>query len=57
MNENRIHQVFRVSVLLKGAHALIEVAGGVALALASTDTIASIVIMLTQEELDASKNY
>ncbi len=31
MNERRIHQVFVVSVLLKGGHALIECASGVAL--------------------------
>ena len=40
MQEKRIHQVFVVSVLFKGAHALIEVAGGLALYLLSADTIA-----------------
>jgi uncharacterized membrane protein len=51
MNERRIHQIFQVSVLLKGLHALIECAGGVALALVSTSTITDLVNRLTQEEL------
>jgi uncharacterized membrane protein len=40
MQEKRIHQVFVVSVLFKGAHALIEIAGGLALYLLSAGTIA-----------------
>ena len=40
MQERRIHQVFVVSVTLKGLHALIEIAGGAALALFSSDSIA-----------------
>lgn len=51
MKEQRIHQIFEVSVLLKGAHALIECIGGVALALISTGTISTLVNSLTQEEL------
>jgi uncharacterized membrane protein len=51
MNERRIHQIFGVSLLLKGAHALIECIGGLVLAFISTDTIISWVKMLTQEEL------
>jgi uncharacterized membrane protein len=43
MNERRIHQIFEVSVLLKGAHALIECIGGLALALVSTSRIAVLV--------------
>jgi uncharacterized membrane protein len=39
MDERRIHQLFVVSILLKGVHALIEVAGGVALYVFSTDAI------------------
>jgi uncharacterized membrane protein len=39
MREKRIHQIFVVSVLAKGAHALLEIIGGVALYLVSTDTI------------------
>jgi uncharacterized membrane protein len=51
MNEHRIHQIFQVSVLLKGAHALIECMGGIALALISTSAITDLVNRLTQEEL------
>jgi uncharacterized membrane protein len=40
MQEKRIHQVFVVSVLAKGLHALIEIAGGLALYLFSADAIA-----------------
>ena len=39
MQEKHIHQVFVVSVLFKGAHALLEIVGGVALYLVSTATI------------------
>jgi len=51
MNERRIHQIFEVSLLLKGAHALIECVGGLVLAFVSTDTIVSWVKTMTQEEL------
>src|SRR5260370_1516547 len=51
MNEQRIHRICEVSVLLKGAHAVIECIGGLALALASTANIAGWVNRLTQEEL------
>jgi uncharacterized membrane protein len=56
MNEQRIHRVFEISVLLKGAHALIEIAGGVALYLVSTDTVANLVKLATQEELIEDPN-
>ena len=39
MQEKRIHQIFVVSVLAKGAHALIEIVGGLALYLFSSETI------------------
>ena len=39
MHEKRIHQIFVVSVLFKGLHALIEIVGGVALYLISTEAI------------------
>jgi uncharacterized membrane protein len=51
MNERHIHRVFQVSVILKGAHALIECIGGLALALASRAGISALVNQLTQEEL------
>ncbi len=39
MQEKRIHQIFVVSVLFKGAHALIEIVGGLTLYLFSSETI------------------
>ena len=39
MREQRIHQIFVVSVAAKGLHALIEIAGGIALYFFSTDAI------------------
>lgn len=56
MNERRVHQVFLLSILLKGAHAVIECAGGLALALVSTGTIARLVNRFTQEELIEDPN-
>ena len=40
MQEKRIHQLFVVSVAAKGLHALVEIAGGLALYLLGADTIA-----------------
>jgi uncharacterized membrane protein len=51
MNERRIHQVFEISVLLKGAHALIECIGGILLAVIDTGTIMRLVDTMTQDEL------
>ena len=51
MNEKRIHQIFEISILLKGAHALIEFAGGLALAFIDTNWIKSTVNAVTQDEL------
>ena len=56
MNERRVHQVFQISILLKGAHAVIECAGGIGLALIKTSTIVNLVNMLTQEELVEDPN-
>ena len=56
MNERRVHQIFEISLLLKGAHALIECIGGLALALVSTSTITALVNTLTQEELVEDPN-
>jgi uncharacterized membrane protein len=39
MPEKTIHRIFVISVAAKGLHALIEIAGGVALYLFSSDTI------------------
>lgn len=51
MNEQRIHRIFEVSVLLKGAHAVIECVGGLLLAFVSTTSVAGWVNSFTQEEL------
>ena len=51
INEKRIHQFFVLSVLLKGAHAVIECLGGILLAIVSTEMIVRFVNALTQDEL------
>jgi uncharacterized membrane protein len=51
MQEKQIHQIFEVSVLLKGVHAAVECLGSVLLAFVSTNTIVGWVNRLTQEEL------
>lgn len=56
VDEHRIHQIFEVSVWLKGAHALIECVGGILLYAVSADTIASWVNAFTQEELIEDPN-
>jgi uncharacterized membrane protein len=56
MKEQSIHRIFEISILLKGAHALIEVIGAVALYLVSTDTVAKLVKLATQEELIEDPN-
>jgi uncharacterized membrane protein len=56
MNEQRIHQIFEISVLLKGAHALIECIGGLVLAFVSTNTIINLVNAFTREELIEDPN-
>ena len=50
MREKRIHQIFVVSVAAKGIHALIEIAGGVALYLFSSDTIGRWIDHVDQHE-------
>lgn len=56
VDERRIHQLFEIGVWLKGAHALIECIGGILLYVVTTDTIASWVNALTQEELIEDPN-
>lgn len=56
MNERRIHQIFEVGVLLKGAHALIECIGGLLLAFVSTSAITRLINALTQDELIEDPN-
>jgi uncharacterized membrane protein len=50
MQERRIHQIFEVSVLLKGVHALIECVGGLALVFTSTEAISRLVLRVTQDD-------
>jgi uncharacterized membrane protein len=56
MNERRIHEMFEIGILLKGAHALIECIGGFGLIFVNTSAIASLVNALTQEELIEDPN-
>lgn len=56
MNERRIHQIFEVSVLLKGAYALIESFGGLALVFVSQSSIMHLISALTQHELIEDPN-
>jgi uncharacterized membrane protein len=56
MQEKRIHQIFVASVLFKGAHALIEIASGIALYLVSTATIVSAINRWSYDELIEDKN-
>lgn len=51
MNEARVHQVFAVSVLLKGAHSVMECIGGILLAVIGTSSIHQLVSRFTQDEL------
>ena len=51
MREERIHQIFVVSVAAKGLHALIETVGGLALYLTSTATIIAWINRFSQGEL------
>lgn len=55
MQERRIHQIFEVSVLLKGAHAAVEAVGGFALALTNNRWIRDLVTQATQSELIEDK--
>ena len=56
MQEKRIHQIFVVSVLFKGVHALIEIVGGIALYLVSTATIVGVIQRYSHDELIEDKN-
>jgi uncharacterized membrane protein len=51
MQEKGVHQLFVVSVLFKGAHALIEIAGGAILYLVSTATIIHAINNWSYDEL------
>ena len=51
MQEKRIHQLFVVSVAFKGAHALIEIVGGLMLYLVSTEAIVAAINGWSYDEL------
>ncbi|MBI2717177.1 MAG: DUF2127 domain-containing protein [Rhizobiales bacterium] len=56
MSERTIHRAFEISVLLKGANAVIESAGGILLYLVSTADIATLVRWATLDELAEDPN-
>lgn len=51
ISEARIHQAFRISVILKGLHALLEIAGGLLFYAVSTQEILDLVNRITRMEL------
>jgi uncharacterized membrane protein len=51
MQEKRVHQIFVVSVLAKGIHAIVEIVGGLALYLVSTETIVRVINNWSYDEL------
>ena len=51
MQERQIHRIFEASVLLKGAHAVVECLCGLALAFASNQAVLAFVDGLTRNEL------
>ena len=51
MQEKRIHQIFAVSVSLKGLHAVFEIASGIGLYLTSTATILGWIDRFTADQL------
>lgn len=51
-NEQKVeHELFDVSILLKGAHALVEILGGIFAYFISSDFILRFVVKITQGEL------
>ena len=56
MQEKRIHQIFVVSVTLKGLHALLEIAGGIALYLVSTEAIVNAFNRWSYDAIETDKH-
>ena len=56
MQEKRIHEIFVASVLFKGIHAAIEIVGGIALYLVSTEAIVSTIIRWSHDQLVDDKD-
>lgn len=49
--EEKIHTIFEISLLLKGAHAIFEIVGGILVFLINGTYVLNTVLSLTQEEL------
>src|SRR6266852_717667 len=56
VEDRKIHEIFKISVFLKGLHAVLEFVGGLLLLFVNTSTITHLVISLTQEELTEDPN-
>lgn len=56
VNENEIHTVFEVSLLLKALHSLLEIAGGLVIFFINKSYIVGIILSFTQEELSEDPN-
>jgi uncharacterized membrane protein len=56
MREKRIHQVFAVSVSLKGLHALLEIAAGIALYVTSTAAIVGSISNWSNREIAVERH-
>ena len=50
MRQKRIHQIFQISVALKGLHGIVEIAGGLALALFSTISVLRLLYRFDKHE-------
>ncbi len=53
MRQKRVHQLFQISVAVKGLHGIVEIAGGLALALFSTDAILQLLYRIDHHDLVA----
>ncbi|MEO8244076.1 MAG: DUF2127 domain-containing protein [bacterium] len=56
LGEHRIHQIFRLSIVLKGLHALIEIVGGLTFYLLNAHSVLLWVNFLTQDALIEDPN-
>ena len=56
MNERIIHRAFEIGIVLKALNSIIEIAGGIALYLVSTEQIVALVRAATQSELVGDRN-
>lgn len=56
ISEKKIHELFEVSIILKGVHAALELIGGLFLMFVSTSVITGWVVRLTQKELIEQPN-